>query len=135
MDQLQLNKTAPEGTPEWKRIMDTELFKFTIPCVMGCCVPNMMQGYAAYKVSNNMVDFAIVCCFSPCVCCFYRTSNKKAVGADMEGDSILMNCLLYYFCCCFTSGQEFRAVEAWLIGGAPGAEAARAASPSAMVMA
>ena len=107
--------TVPVAIPEWRRVMieDGELFTLSLPCVLGCCFPNVIQALAAWKISSDIADFLIPFCCYPLVACCYRSKIKRSLGIDMSNDSCLVNCLLHLFCSSCATGQEFRAAAAY----------------------
>lgn len=119
--QMQMSNagTAPGQLPEWKRIMEYDFFDMSLPCCGALCCPQIVQGIAAYKISGNILDFFVIFCCMPFVCCCYRTSNKRALGMDMSRDSCCSNMCAYWFCWCFAAGQEYRAASAWNAAGSP----------------
>lgn len=112
------NMGAPGNLPEWKRIMQTDFFDISLPCLAGMCCPNIIQGIASYRVTNNICDFLVVFCCYPFVCCCYRSTIKKALLGPHQ-DSCCANLCSHLWCWCFAAGQEYRATGAWVNAGSP----------------
>lgn len=121
----QPTQSVRNNVPEWQRIMQSDcftmspdFFQISIPCIAGMCCPNALQGIAAYRTTNSILDFLIVFCCYPFVCCCYRTTIKKALLGPYQ-NSTLANLCSHLLCWCFASSQEYRATSIRVDAGSP----------------